>query len=80
MIQKVLKVGSAAAVTIPKKALQELGLKVGDSIALSINVPKQVVSITHVKKPKTLSRHRKIATLTLDFVGRYRKDLEALAK
>jgi len=80
MIQKVLKVGSSAAVTIPKKALEELGLSIGDRIILSVNTPKQIVSIRRVQKTKTSSRQRKIASLALDFVGRYRADLEALAQ
>ena len=80
MIQKVLKVGSSAAVTIPKKALEELGLSIGDRIILSVNTPKQIVSIRRVQKTKTSSRQRKIASLALDFVGRYRADLEELAQ
>jgi len=35
MVQKVLKVGSSAAVTIPKKSLEELGLKIGDRVKIS---------------------------------------------
>jgi putative addiction module antidote len=44
MIQKVLKVGSSAAVTIPKSAMQGLGLKVGDSVTLSIDVEAKKVT------------------------------------
>ena len=78
MTQKVLKVGSSAAVTIPKKSLEELGLKVGDSVTVNVDVERKVVSIRPVK---ALSGHRnKIAKLTLDFVDRYREDMEALSK
>ena len=78
MIQKVLKVGSSAAVTIPKKSLKELGLKIGDSVALQVNVAAKVVSIRPAHKHST--REIRIAALTLDFVDRYRKDLKALAR
>ena len=56
MIQKVLKVGSSAAVTIPKKSLKELG------------------------SAKRTAKNDKITLWTLEFIERYRSDLEALAK
>ena len=78
MTQKVLKVGSSAAVTIPKKSLEELGLKIGDRITIDIDKNKKIVSI---KAAEQLSKEdAKIAKLTLNFVNRYRKDLEALAR
>jgi len=77
MTQKVLKVGSSAAVTIPKKSLVDLGLKIGDHVRLKIT--KKSVTITPVKAQ--LSREdEKVLKLTLNFIGRYRKDLEALAR
>ena len=45
MTQKVLKVGSSAAVTIPKKSLEELGLKVGDRVAVEIDKKSKAVII-----------------------------------
>lgn len=78
MIQKVLKVGSSAAVTIPKKSLNELGIKIGDTITLEINQAEKIVSIRPSKKD--VSRREKIAELTLDFINRYRVDLKALAE
>lgn len=41
MIQKVIKIGSSAGVTIPKKNLEELGIAVGDEINIEIK-PKAV--------------------------------------
>ena len=77
MIQKVLRVGTSAAVTIPKKSLEELGLKIGDSVKVDINSVAKAVSIRAVKTG--LDRQKKIATLALNFVNRYRNDLEKLA-
>jgi len=78
MTQKVLKVGSSAAVTIPKKSLKELGLKVGDEVVVDVDKGKKVVSI---KPARGLSREDiRVARLAVDFINRYRKDLEALAK
>lgn len=78
MTQKVLKVGSSAAVTIPKKSLEELGLKIGDKVVIHIDRSRKTVSITPAAElPK---KDQKIARLTINFIERYRKDLEALAK
>lgn len=76
MTQKVLKVGSSAAVTLSKASLEELGLKIGDRVIVEVN-KKSVI----IKPQKQLSKEdQKIARLTLNFINRYRKDLEALAK
>ncbi len=80
MIQKVLRVGSSAAVTIPKKSLKELGLKIGDSVSLHINAQSRTVSVHAVRAEKATARQRSVATMTANFIKRYREDLEALAK
>lgn len=78
MTQKLLKVGSSAAVTIPKKSLKELGLRIGDSVHVDVDRNKKVVSIKLAAK---LSRDdEKIARLALSFISRYRRDLEELAR
>lgn len=75
MIQKVLKVGTSAAVTIPKRSLKELGLKIGDSVMVDVKNSTVVVRAT----PERSVHSKKITELTLNFIERYRKDLEALA-
>ena len=77
MIQKLLKVGSSAAVTIPKKSLEYLGLKIGDEIRVNVDSNNRIVSIR--PKEKIKSGNDKIIGLTLSFINRYRKDLEKLA-
>lgn len=76
MTQKVLKVGSSAAVTIPKKSLKELGIKIGDSVNVQIDSEKGIVFFK-VKKPAI---DKEIIRWTKDFIKRYRPALEALAK
>ena len=77
MTQKVLKVGSSAAVTIPKKSLEELGLKTGDEVFVEVDRKTRSVRISPVEKSS--KRNQRITELTLNFIDRYRKDLEALA-
>lgn len=78
MTQKVLKVGSSAAVTIPKKSLDELGLKIGDRVSVQINRKKLTVLIEPVKK--TEKADAELLKWTQKFIKRYRPALEALAK
>jgi putative addiction module antidote len=78
MIQKVLKVGSSAAVTIPKKSLTQLGINIGDEVVVDTNSDTREMIVKPVTS-KTSARQEKIATLTLDFIERYKKDLKNLA-
>lgn len=78
MTQKVLKVGSSAAVTIPKKSLEELGLKIGDQVSVEVDKSHKTVSIKPAKK--LFQEDQKILDWTKKFIERYRSALEALAK
>lgn len=78
MTQKVLKIGPSAAVVIPKKSLEELGIRIGDKVRVEVRPEEKEVSI---KPAKELSKEdAKIARLTLNFINRYRHDLEVLAR
>lgn len=78
MTQKLIKIGDSAGVTIPKKSLKDLGLEIGDDVEVTVDPRRKVVSI---KPADELSpEDAKIAKLTLRFIDRYRKDLEALAQ
>lgn len=76
MTQKVLKVGSSAAVTIPKKSLVELGLKIGDSVSVEVDREKKRVLIEASVK----GGDKELLAWTKKFITRYRPALEALAK
>ena len=78
MTQKILKVGSSAAVTLSPKTLQHLGLKIGDPVEVVEN-PEQ--GNATINGAKGLSKDdARIARLGMNFINRYRKDLEALAQ
>ncbi|HSH31133.1 MAG TPA: AbrB/MazE/SpoVT family DNA-binding domain-containing protein [Candidatus Saccharimonadales bacterium] len=78
MTQKVLKVGSSAAVTIPKKSLDELGLKIGDKVTVEVDVKTKSFVI---RGDNHLSlEDARIARLADSFIQRYRQDLAALAQ
>lgn len=75
MTQKVLKVGSSAAVTIPKKSLDELGLKPGDRVVLEIDKKRRAVIIE-----PAIKIDEELVSWTKKFIERYRPALESLSK
>ncbi len=75
MTQKVLKVGSSAVVTLPKKSLKELGIKIGDEVAVGVDVKKRRVVVEPIQKI-----NEELLQWTDQFIERYRPALEALAK
>lgn len=80
MTQKVLRVGTSLAVTIPKGLAEELGFRVGTPVEISGNKKTKAVVYRPLKNERGVSsREKKITALALDFIERYRKDLEALA-
>lgn len=48
MIQKIIKVGNSAAITIPKEFLKETKMKVGDEVVVEENSQNKILLI----KPK----------------------------
>lgn len=80
MTQKVLKIGTSLGVTIPKQAVDRLGLRVGDSVQGGYGQDGyQMVIVPKSHKASSTRRRNKIAVLTANFIERYRSDLEALA-
>ncbi|MEK7620341.1 MAG: AbrB/MazE/SpoVT family DNA-binding domain-containing protein [Patescibacteria group bacterium] len=77
MAQKIIKVGTSAAVTIPKGAMENLGLHVGDQVELEFDQAQRAVSI---KPVVSLSeRDKEVLSIALDVLERYREDFESLA-
>ena len=74
--QKLLRVGSSAAVTIPKKSLKELGLKIGDEVQVSVHPKERKVTILPARR---IDIDKEILEWTRRFIKRYRPALKALA-
>lgn len=68
MVQKVIRIGSSAGVTIPKKQLEELGIVIGDKVKLTI----EPVSSVH--------KHKDLLKDLESFMDTYDHDLRNLAK
>jgi antitoxin component of MazEF toxin-antitoxin module len=66
MVQKIIQSGSSAGVTIPKKQLQEMGLRVGDEVKITVEPAK--------------AQLKKFADELDKFMDLYDEDLKNLAK
>ena len=77
MTQKILQVGTSAAITLPKQVMQKLGLHVGDRVTTRLHEKTGAFSIRPAKQVS--GPDQRIARLTARFIERHRKDLEALA-
>jgi len=77
MTRKIIKIGDSAGVTIPKSIIEKLGLRVGEEVAVDIDEKTNEVRIR--ADEERMSRKDKIAQRTINFIDRYRSDLEALA-
>lgn len=69
MSQRIIKIGTSAGVTIPKKQLQELGLGVGDEVKINIEPAG----------PKPSSHDMEVYKLTQKLIKKHRKALKNLA-
>jgi putative addiction module antidote len=79
MMSKLIRVGNSAALTIPKKVLLKMGLKIGDTVNATYYPELGEVVIKPLIRKKRQPMDR-IARLTLNFIDRYRLALEELAK
>lgn len=67
MVQKVIKIGSSAGVTIPKKQLDELGIRIGDDVNIAI------------KRVSKHDKHAKLMSEYAAFVKQYGQTLKNLS-
>jgi antitoxin component of MazEF toxin-antitoxin module len=78
MVNKVLKVGDSAAVTIPKHVLKDMGMAIGDKVTVTYHPETQEVVLKPVKITHPMISDR-VARLTTQFVDHYRETLRRLA-
>ena len=76
MTQKVLRVGTSAAVTIPKSVLADLRLSIGDQVRVEVDAKRRTLLVT----PAERHYDQELLDWTKKFTSRYRPALEALAK
>ncbi|MEK7637676.1 MAG: AbrB/MazE/SpoVT family DNA-binding domain-containing protein [Patescibacteria group bacterium] len=77
MSQKVLQVGTSAAITIPKDFLTALQLKVGDQVTVKRDEKRGGIIVLPVRKVKD---EKEFVVWTKEFLSEYGPALKALAK
>ena len=55
MIRRLFKTGNSIVLSLPKEALDDLGVKVGESVNLELDHKQRRVILTPVEKPMALS-------------------------
>ncbi|MEK7479284.1 MAG: hypothetical protein AAB634_01990 [Patescibacteria group bacterium] len=78
MIRKIIQIGTSVGATIPREALQSWGVKTGQQVNVDFDREMNAV-IIRPKEGRMSKADEKIARLTLNFINRYRSDLEKLA-
>ena len=78
MVNKVLKVGDSAAVTIPKKVLKEMGVSIGDKVTITFHAKENELVIQPLVTGANIVSDR-VARLTTAFIDHYREALRQLA-
>lgn len=76
MTQKVIKVGTSAAVVIPKEYLKKFGIKIGDNITVEADEKLQTFMIKATERVMT---NKELVSWTRKFIHKYRSALEELA-
>jgi antitoxin component of MazEF toxin-antitoxin module len=73
MSQKILKVGSSAAITISRDALNALGVDIGDKVKVEVGEGKSLLVSPAVEVD------RELLGWTQGFIKKYKKALDELA-
>jgi putative addiction module antidote len=81
MIRKVFKTGNSTVISLPKEALEYLGLEVGMEVSVDLDREKHQIVITPVEKILSVAGIDEVFTRQVaEFIEQYRPALEALAK
>ncbi len=80
MIQKIIKVGNSAAVTIPKEFLTETGIQIGDELIIETNVAAQMFLAKTKKQAGKMSLTPEFYTWLDNISEKYKDVIKELAR
>lgn len=80
MLRKIFKTGNSAVVSLPKNALEQLGVEEGDDVQVELDEQNHQIVIRPVELPVAGIIDEVFAQQVSDFIKKYRPALEALAK
>ncbi len=73
MTRKILQIGSSVGITIPKSALKELNMSVGDEVVFTVDSARKRASFELPTKVDG-----ELVSWTRDFIEKYRPALDSL--
>lgn len=81
MLRKVFKTGNSVVISLPKDALDLLGITAGSDVAVDLDRENKQVIITPVKGPLAVAGvEEEFAQQVSEFINQYRSALKALAE
>jgi antitoxin MazE len=81
MLRKVFKTGNSMVISLPKDALELLGVSEGSEVSVDLDRQKKQVVISPVEEPLAVAGvDEAFAQQVAEFIDRYRPALEALAR
>ena len=81
MLRKVFRTGNSVVVSLPKDALEILGIGVGANVSVDLDRENRQIVITPVEEPLAMvGVDKAFAQQVADFIEQYRPALEALSR
>jgi antitoxin MazE len=81
MLRKVFKTGNSVVISLPKDALDLLGIREGSDVSVDIDRENRQVIISSAKAPLVVAGvDEDFAQQVSEFINQYRLALEALAE
>jgi putative addiction module antidote len=81
VLRKVFKTGNSVVISIPKEALDYLGIEEGGDVSVDLDRENRQIVITPIQTPLAAAGvDETFARQVADFIEQYRPALEALAK
>ncbi len=81
MLRKVFKTGNSVVVSLPKDALELLGIQEGSEVSVDLDRDKKQVVISAIEEPLAeVGVDETFAQQVSEFIEQYRPALEALAR
>ena len=81
MLRKVFKTGNSMVISLPKDALELLGITEGGDVSVELDQEKRQIVISPIEEPlAAVGIDETFAQQVAEFIDQYRPALEALSK
>jgi putative addiction module antidote len=80
MVRKIFRTGNSIVVSLPKDALDRLGVAEGADVSVELDQENRQIVIRPVELPIAAGIDEEFARQVAEFIERYRPALEALAR